>query len=64
MSLHIASADNQMGSPDRPENALRTIGEILPLVIAKYGINSIDHHHELSRNAARCRPMMSELGGR
>lgn len=47
LNLEIVGTNHQIGILDRGENTVRKIGEILPLVIARYGIDPIDRDLEV-----------------
>ncbi len=47
INLEIVCTNQRIGILDRGENTVRMIGEILPLVIARYGIDSIDRDPEV-----------------
>jgi hypothetical protein len=39
--LDVVCMDHQIDTPERQENTVRVIGEILPFVLLKYGIDQI-----------------------
>ncbi|MBI3838562.1 MAG: hypothetical protein HY288_11605 [Planctomycetia bacterium] len=53
IDLDIVCTDRQIGAPDRRENTVRVIGEILPFVIAMYGIDPVDRQPDASRESGQ-----------
>ena len=47
LNLEIVGTNHRIGILDGGENTVRMIGEILPLVIARYGIEPIDRDLEV-----------------
>ena len=47
VTLEIVCTDRQIDAFERQEITVRAIGEILPYVLAKYGIDQMDRRPEL-----------------
>ena len=50
--LDVVCTDTRISRPERRENTVRVIGEILPFVIAKYGIGRVAGRAEDSRKSS------------
>jgi hypothetical protein len=49
IDLAAVCTDPPIRAPEPRQNTVHVIGDILPLVIAKYGIDCIDHDSEAVR---------------
>jgi hypothetical protein len=55
MSTYLAfvCTARQIDAPELRDSSVRVIGEILPFVLAKYGLGRVDRRHEIEPEVRR-----------